>query len=220
MKADETPFKMLSIFDGETVPIEPGGLQWLPVRRRLGIRSFGTNAYRAARAGDVVVEEHVESPGQEELYVVVRGRTRFQVGDEVTEAAAGSAIFIPQPDVRRGAVALDDDTVVLAVGGWPGQPYHALPWEPIYLAEAPMRAGEWERAAEILESEAGEHREHAYVRFHLARCRARLGQHERAIEELRAALDERPELRDRAAASEDLEPLRGLEGSPLEGRGS
>ena len=220
MEDDEATFRMLSIFDDETVPIEPGGLQWLPLRRRLGIRSFGTNAYRAARAGDAVVEEHVESPGHEELYVVVRGRARFQVGEKVTEAAAGSAVFIPQPDVRRGAVALEEDTVVLAVGGWPGKPYHPLPWETIYLAQASMRAGDWARAAEILEREAGEHRQHPYVRFHLARCRARLGHLEQAMEELRAAIEARPELRERAAGSEDLEPLRGLEGSTIEGRGS
>jgi tetratricopeptide (TPR) repeat protein len=117
-------------------------------------------------------------------------------------------------------VALNDDTVVLAVGGWPGQPYRPLPWEPIYLAQASMRSGDWRAAAQILECEAGEHRHHAFVRFQLARCHARLGQYGQAIEELRAAIEARPELRERAARSDDLEPLRGREGSPLDESGS
>ena len=209
-------FRTLSIFDEETVPVEDGALQWLPLRRRLGIRSFGTNAYRAARAGDAVVEDHVESPGQEEVYVVIRGRARMRVGEEEFDAPTGTAVFLPEPGVRRGGVALEDDTVVLAVGGWPDKPYHPLPWEPLYLAQASMRAGDWAAAAETLEREAGEHLEHPFVQFHLARCHARLGEHERAIEELSRAIEGRPQLRERAAASEDFASLRGREGSPLE----
>jgi mannose-6-phosphate isomerase-like protein (cupin superfamily) len=89
-----------------------------------GIRGFGINAFRAGREGDAVVEDHVESPGQEELYVVVRGRARLVVGEETIDAPAGTAVFVPQPDVRRRGVAPEDGTVVLAVGGWRDQPYH------------------------------------------------------------------------------------------------
>ena len=80
--ADPPPVQSLSLFEAETVPVVGGELQWLPVRRSLGIRAFGTNAYRAARAGDLVVEEHVESPGQEEMYVVIAGAARFTIGGE------------------------------------------------------------------------------------------------------------------------------------------
>ena len=68
----------------------------------------------------------------------------------------GTAVFVPRPEDRRGAVALEDETIVLAVGGWPGRAYHSLPWEPIYLAQGAMRRGDWAEAAEILEREAGE----------------------------------------------------------------
>jgi len=48
---------------------------WHPVRRTLGIRSFGTNAYTALNAGDRVVEEHDEvGAGHEEVYLVPSGR--------------------------------------------------------------------------------------------------------------------------------------------------
>jgi mannose-6-phosphate isomerase-like protein (cupin superfamily) len=127
---------MLSIFDEDSVPVGGDALQWVPLRRRLGIAAFGTNAYRATRTGDVVIEEHVESPGQEELYVVLRGRAEFKVGEDAFEGAAGAAVFVSQPGVRRQAIALEDETVVLAVGGWTDRAYHSLPWEPIYLASS------------------------------------------------------------------------------------
>jgi tetratricopeptide (TPR) repeat protein len=216
MNREEVGFRMLSIFDEESVPIDGGRLQWVPVRRRLGIGSFGINAYRAADAGDGVVENHVESPGQEELYIVVRGRARLVVGDETVDAPAGSAVFVPQPDVRRSGVALEDGTVVLAVGGWRDRPYHSLPWEPLYLAQESMRQGEWAAAAETLEREAGEHRDTAILQFRLACCHARLGEHDVAVKELRRAIEINPEMRERAAAEEDLSSLRGLDGSPIE----
>jgi hypothetical protein len=214
MNAKDRAFRMLSIFDEDTVPVVEGGLQWVPLRRRLGIGAFGTNAYRAARRGDLVVEDHVESPGQEELYVVVRGRAEFTIGDESVKAAAGAAVFLPDPEVQRGAVALDDETVVLAVGGWRDRPYHSLPWEPIFLADDLMRRGEWATAAETLEREAGDHRDSPFVRFRIACCSARMGEDEAALEELRRAVKERPELLQRAEQEESFASLRQHPGWP------
>lgn len=208
---------MLSIFDEEAVPLFGGELQWVPLRRRLGIASFGINAFRAAHEGDVVIEEHVESPGQEELYVVLKGRARLVVGDEEVEMQTGSAVFVPVPDAQRGAVALDDDTVMLAVGGWPDQPYHSLPWEPIYLAQDAIRRGDWATAAETLEREGGEHLDTAILQFRLACCHARLGEDELALRELRRAVEINPRMLERAATEEDLATLRGLDGWPAAG---
>lgn len=209
MSGHGAPFEVLSIFDEEPVPIEGGRLQWVPVRRRLGIGAFGTNAYRADAAGEPVVEDHVESPGQEELYLVVRGRAEFFIGDERVEAGAGTLVFLPEPGVRRRAVALEDGTAVLAVGGWRDRPYHSLPWEPIYLAQRFMRAGDWEAAAATLEREAGEHLDTAIVQFRLACCHARAGRLDVAIDELARAIEINPEMRQRAEREEHLEALHG-----------
>ena len=212
--AKQPDFQVISILDDEAVPIMGGGLDWVPVRRRLGIQAFGTNAYRAGREGDVVIEEHVESPGQEELYVVLRGSAKFVVGEDEFDAPAGAAVFLPRPDVPRRATALEDGTVVLAVGGWPDQAYHSLPWEPIYLAQESMRRGDWAAAADTLEREAGEHRDTAILQFRLACCHARLGKHDLALTELRRAIEISPGMRERAAVEEHLAPLRDLDGWP------
>ena len=210
----ERPFRALSILDEETVAVQGGELQWLPLRRRLGIRAFGTNVYRAARAGDPVVEEHVESPGQEELYVVLQGRVRFVVGEEELEAPVGTALFVEDPDLLRRGDALDDDTVVMAVGGWPGQAYRSLPWESIYLAQEAMRRGDWAGAAETLEREGGEHLDTAVLQYRLACCHARAGEHDKAIAELTRAIEINPDMRERAAEEEHLASLRNLPGWP------
>ena len=89
MGSDESAVRVLSVLDEDPVPIMGGKVGWVPLRRRLGISAFGTNVYRAEREGDPVIEDHVESPGQEELYVVLRGRARFVVGDEELVAPCG-----------------------------------------------------------------------------------------------------------------------------------
>lgn len=200
--------RVLSILEEEPVPIRGGTLQWVPLRRRLGIRAFGTNAYRAAEAGDTVIEEHLESPGQEELYVVISGRVRFVVGEAEIVASQGTAVFVQEPDLQRRGEALEADTVVLAVGGWADRPYHTLPWEPIYLAQEALRRGDWAAAADTLEREAGEHRDTAILRYRLACCHAHLEQPELALEELGRAIETSPAMRERAMKEEDLAPLR------------
>ena len=111
---------------------------------------------------------------------------------------------------------MEDDTVVLAVGGWPDRPYHPLPWEPIYLAQESMRQGDWAAAAETLEREAGEHRDTAIIQFRLACCHTQLGRHDLALEELRRAIEINPQAREWAAREENLAPLRGLDASPID----
>ena len=107
---------------------DPGrdGLVWHPVRRRLGIRAFGINAYTGEAVGKHVVEEHDETGGgaggHEELYVVVRGRATFTVDGETLDAPAGTLVFIRDPTLKRSAIAEEEGTLVLAVGGEPGAP--------------------------------------------------------------------------------------------------
>lgn len=196
-----------SLLDDPTTQILGGAIAWLPLRRRLGVTAIGTNAYRAARAGDEVLEEHTERPGTEELYVVIAGAARFTADDETVDAAAGTVVFYPDAATRRHAVATEDDTVVLAVGGVAGEVYRPLPWEPAFLTHEAAHRGDWAQALAILEREAGEHRAAATVRFHAACFQAQLGDLDAAVAELRDAVAERPDLRASAATETLLAPL-------------
>jgi len=201
------PVRVLSVLDDDTVT-SVGGLEWLPLRRRLGVDAFGINAFRAAKAGEAVIEEHVESPGQEEAYLVVSGSARIVVGEDSITAPSGTIVFVPDPTLKRSGEALEDNTVVVAVGGWPDQPYHSLPWEPIYLAMDAMRRGDWAEAAETLEREAGEHRDTAIINYRLACCHARLGETDLALDELNRAIEINPDMRKRAGSEDHFASLR------------
>ena len=106
---------------------------WRPVRHHLGIHAFGVNAWSAASAGDEVIEDHVEakdSPSRhEELYFVASGRATFKVDGEEVDAPAGTFVFVPDPESRRGATAAEADTTVLSFGAAPGQAYTVSEWE-------------------------------------------------------------------------------------------
>lgn len=201
-------FELLALADAEAVSLGDRGPGWVPLRRRLGIGAFGVNAFRAACSGDDVIEDHVESPGQEELYVVIRGKVRMSVGEEEVDLDAGTAIFLADPQLRRSATAREDDTIVLAVGGWVGRAYHPLPWEPIYLARPAMQSGDWQQAAEVLLREGGEQLERPILQYRLACCHARLGEHALAIAELERAITADRSYRERAATEEAFASLR------------
>src|SRR4051812_658058 len=101
-----------------------------PVRHHFGITSFGVNAFTAADAGDRILNEHDESgpDGQEELYVVVRGRATFELdGDRVT-APTGTFVCVAS-GVTRTAFAEEPETTLVALGGTPGKAYEPDGWE-------------------------------------------------------------------------------------------
>ncbi len=148
------------------------------------------------------------------MYVVVRGRATFTVDGEDCDAPAGTAIFVADPAAHRTATAVEDATVVLAIGGWRERPYHSLPWEPIYLGMPQMRAGDWAGAAATIEREAGDQRDTAPVRYRLAWIYARAGDADRALDELVRAIEISPALRERASEDPAFELLRGNERWP------
>lgn len=207
--------RLLELDAVDAVPVVEGTIRWLPVRRPLGVRGFGTNAY-SADAGEDVVEEHAEGPGHQEMYVVLRGRAAFRSDDDEVEVGAGSVIFYPEPDIRRGARALEDGTLVLAVGGNVGAPYEPAAWEHWFLAEPLARAGEYDKAAAILAAGLREHPRHARMHFYLACMEAQAGRTDDAMVNLRAALEaDRDAIAGRASQEPDLEPLRERPDWPL-----
>src|SRR4051794_27565959 len=99
-----------------------------PVRHHLGISAFGTNAWTAANQGDRLLPEHREDEGKEELYVVLRGRARFEIDGDSADAPLGTLVFVG-PESNRTAFAEEAGTTVLAIGSTVGQPYEVGGWE-------------------------------------------------------------------------------------------
>ena len=120
---NERPYEVAHLDELDRHPLDDEGLLWRPVRRKLGITAFGTNAYTAEKGTERVVEEHTEEKdGNEELYFVASGRATFVLGDDEVDAPAGMFVHA-EPGTRRGAVATEPGTTVLAIGAKPGVPY-------------------------------------------------------------------------------------------------
>ncbi len=103
------------------------GLRWRQIREHFGITSFGVNANEAAAGEELVVpHEEVSYGGQEELYLIVRGRARFTCDGEEVELGEGELLYV-RPEVMRDAMALETPTIVFMVGGKPGA-YEPFDW--------------------------------------------------------------------------------------------
>jgi quercetin dioxygenase-like cupin family protein len=195
-------YEVAHVDELEQVPISPHGFVWRPVRRQLGISAFGTNAY-TGRAGQRVIEEHEEQDGHEEMYVVLRGRATFTLGEDEVDAPAGTLVFV-RPGTRRGAVAAEDDTAVLAVGAKPGVVFEPSPWEDIFMAFSYAERGEIERARELIDGAVARRPGEWQGHFNAACFEILYGDREEGIAHLQRAHAIDPE-RVAAAAAKDAD---------------
>ncbi len=189
--------------DLDRIPVAHG-LEWRPIRRRLGIRAFGTNAYTAEKPGDWVVEEHTETQlGHEELYVVVRGRARFTLDGEEIDAPAGTLVFLSDPAVKRVAIAEEKGTTVLAIGGKPGEAFTPSAWEWYFQAYTQPPA----EGIATMEAGIEEDGERAPLYYHLACLEARDGRLDDARAHLARAVELDPKVAEMAATDDDLKEV-------------
>jgi tetratricopeptide (TPR) repeat protein len=195
--------------------VMPDGFVWRPIRRHFDIRGFGVNAYTAREAGGLIVEPHTEGQlKHEEIYVVLRGRALFTVDENEHELSAGQLVFVRDPELRRGAVALDADTVVLALGGKPGEPHQVSAWEAMFAAVPAQRAEDWEEAIRIHVEALEEQPEHPALLYNLACMEARGGRHHDALLHIQRAVELDPKWADYAAKDSDFAAIRSEPGFP------
>jgi hypothetical protein len=197
---------------GDVEPVEFGGVDYRLMRRALGIRAFGVNAFTADR-GTELIEDHDETGfnagRHEELYVVLSGLARFTIDGGEHDAGPGTFVFVPDPESRRSAIALEDGTSAIAIGGRVGEPYEVSVWESSALATDLAVKGDPGAAADVMAEAVQEHPGHAGVLYNLACFEALAGRREAAIEHLGAAAAIAPdEVRRWAATDEDLDSLR------------
>jgi len=200
-------YEVAHIDELEELPIAGGEFIWRPVRRRFGITAFGTNVY-TGNTGQRVVEEHFERDNHQEMYVVLRGRATFTLGEDEVDAPAGTIVFA-RPGTKRGAIAAEDGTAVLAVGAKPGVVFEPSLWEEVFAANAYADKGELEKARELF-ANLLEQNPDAWQGFFNAAClEARLGDKERALEHFERAVELDPEkAREFAETDSDFDSIR------------
>ncbi len=191
------------------------GFVWRPIRRRFGIQAFGVNAYSPREAGARVVEEHSESMlGHEEIYLVLRGRALFTVDGHDHELGPGELVFVGDPALRRGAIGLTEDTVVLALGGKPGAPHESSAWEEMFAAVPLTREGRWDEAIRMHEDALVAHPDQPGLLYNLACIEALAGHSLDALLHLQRAVQLRPEWAADAAQDPDFASIRVEPGFP------
>jgi quercetin dioxygenase-like cupin family protein len=200
-------YEVAHIDELEELPINNGEFVWRPIRRRFGITAFGTNAY-TGDAGQRVIEEHSESDNHQEMYVVLRGRATFTLDDDEVDAPAGTIVFL-RPNTKRGAIAAEDGTAVLAVGAKPGVVFEPSLWEDVFAANAYADKGEVDRARQLMADLIEQHPDAWQGLFNAACLEARLGDRDRAVEHFERAVELEPEkAREFAKTDSDFDSIR------------
>jgi quercetin dioxygenase-like cupin family protein len=200
-------YEIAHIDELEELPINQGEFVWRPVRRRFGISAFGTNAY-TGQAGQRVLEEHFERDGHEEMYVVLRGRATFTLGDEELDAPAGTLVFV-RPGTRRGAIAAENDTAVLAIGAKPGVVFEPSPWEDIFAAFSFAEQGQIDKARRMIGGAVERRPQEWQGHFNAACFEVLYGDGEAGIAHLQRAYELDPERVAEAAAKDtDFDAVR------------
>ena len=78
-----------------------------------------------AQISEADMKEYLTYLASDEL----EGRATFTVGDDTVDGPAGTIVFVRDPAVQRGAVAVEPGTCVLTVGAKAGEAYSPRPWE-------------------------------------------------------------------------------------------
>jgi Cupin domain len=175
-----------------------------PLRRRVGFRPFGLNCWEASAVGGHIIESHSEVGGDEELYVVLRGRATFTVAGETIDAPVGTLVHVP-PGTPREAVAAEDGTIVLAAGAKPGEAFAPKGWEDFHIAVARFRAGE----ATAIDDVLAQHPHEWQGPYNAACLEALSGDADRAFDYLRRALALDPKAREYVLGDADFASLHG-----------
>ncbi len=118
---------------------DPGDPDWKPLRHHFGLEAFGANAFVQADAGGRLIEDHRETETKhQELYVVLGGRAEFVLDGQPHDCPRGTCIAIPDPQVKRSAIAVEAGTAVLVIGATPGEIFEVSRWDDKWTTGLPQ----------------------------------------------------------------------------------
>jgi tetratricopeptide (TPR) repeat protein len=196
----------------ESDAIAVAGVLYQPIRRTLGVRAFGINAYFAPRAGDQLIEKHDETGSgagrHAELYVVLSGHASFRVDSEEIDAPVGTIVFVPDPSSQREATAIEDGTSAIVVGGPADRELPISPFEFWFVAAQPYNAGDYTKAIEIVTAGLEEWPDHPAMLYQLACYYALAGDREQALDHFERACAGSPKVKTWQADDSDLDAIR------------
>lgn len=221
MTATKAPYSLITLDEAGPAAAERGfGLGPDPagrrgsvaLRRELGINAFGVNAFFQAEKGQTVIGEHDElGPGansHEELYIVVSGSCAFTIDGETVDAPHGSALFVADPASKRSAVATENETTVVVVGGRPGEAFEISAGDAMGDFFPLYREGNYDAALAACLAAIETHPGNPLVLYNIACLESLLGNRDEALAALSDALPAWPRFKELAKTDDDLQALR------------
>ena len=190
---------------------EPRDREYLQLRRELDIGAFGAYAIRADAGKELVDERSAVGyarDSHEELYVVLSGRATFVVEGEEVDAGPGAKIFVRNVEATRAAIAQEDGTTLLVVGGRRGEAWRPTPGEAMYDFMPLYEAKDYEGALRVSEDVLEEYPGNGLALYNLACMENLLGRSDDALAHLRDALEAAPPLTENARTDEDFASVR------------
>jgi hypothetical protein len=210
MATTETPYRVLSL--PQQARESGDDKTFVRIDSALDVGAFGVGAAFQRKAGETVISGHHEAgPGggrHEELYVVVQGSATFTVEGEEIDAPQGTAIFVHEPGAMRKAVATENDTMVLAVGGPRGEAYRITPARSQEGFWEAYRAGDYAAALAATRRGLEMYPENANLLYNVACMEALLGNHDVALTALAESVAQWEPYKEQARKDDDFVSLR------------
>ena len=192
-------WEAVHVDDLDAIPVAEG-VVWHPLRRRLGIRAFGTNVYTSEGVGQHIVEDHDElgsgAGGHEEMYVVLRGRAKFTIDGEDARRPGGHDRLHPRPGPEARRVRARRR----ARSCWRSAASRAAPTRSRRGSTTSPRsrcceAERWDEAIAVLEAGLREHPSNASLLYNLACAESQAGRTVEALTHLQEAIRRNPPYR-------------------------
>lgn len=187
-------YEILTLDEVETSPHR--GSHLIPIRHLLDYRPAGVNGWKAD-AGEQLIPPHEEDSGNEELYVVVRGRATFTVGEERADAPEGTLVFVTA-GLFRTAVAAEDGTILFVVGATVGEAFDGGGWDTFAVADGLRQAGRMDESRAVMRRAIDGRPEMWALPYNAACLEALAGNADEAFQHLRRAQE--------LAPAEEIEP--------------
>src|SRR5256885_17223569 len=142
------------------------------------------------------------------MTVALRGPATSPCGSDGVGAPAGTIVFV-RPGTKRGAIAAENDTAVLAVGAKPGVVFEPSPWEAVFAAYSYAEAGDLARSRKVFGEAIEQHPDAWQGYYNLACMEARFGDRDSALEQLAHAFElDADAARTAAEKDSDLDSIR------------
>ena len=210
MAATQTAYGVVSL--GERLAEAEDDRGRVPLRTDLDVGAFGVNAIYQRKAGETIIRDHHEAgPGgdrHEELYVVVQGSATFTVDGDDVEAPHGTALFVRDPGVMRGAVATSDDTIVLTAGGPRDHAYRLTPAASAIGFWDAYQAKDYAAALEATRHGLETYPGNAYLLYNVACMESLLGNDDAALTALAESVAQWDQYKEQAKHDDDFASLR------------